>query len=55
MDNASWEGYEKLLYRGAHSKLFSVYWSIRRELHNSDFVQLVETAMANPDKQRMFS
>jgi hypothetical protein len=54
MDNASWEGYEKLIYRGAYSPLFPIYWSIRKEMHNTEFAKLMEHARENPDRRRMF-
>ncbi|MFT6822463.1 MAG: hypothetical protein ACJA1Q_000247, partial [Pseudohongiellaceae bacterium] len=50
----SWEGYEKILRQGVSTPLFSKYWELRREMHNQDFQNLMNSLLEDPDARNFF-
>jgi hypothetical protein len=54
MPSKSWEGYEKILRQGVSTPLFSKYWELRREMHNQDFQNLMNSLLEDPDARNFF-
>ena len=54
MDDSSWQAYKKTIYRGVSGNIFPLYWSLRADLHNAEFANLIEKALKEPDTRKIY-